>query len=96
MKFIGGIFISPIFMETNNDHAESGFDDWFNELIGFSFTCEYFWDACEIIDEKQRKNVLKHWIHGAYLAGYQQAQKLGECQSENCPPNPPIDDSDGV
>lgn len=44
------------------------FDEWFNELVGFSFRSEWFYDDFSDFDSKNRDRVLK-WIEASFEAG---------------------------
>ena len=47
------------------------FDDWFNELVGFSFRSEWFYDDLDHAEsvEKLRES-MKIWIKSAFREGY--------------------------
>ena len=55
-----------------DDAAEEGFVDWFTDFYGpYSLRSEWFHGDCEEQDENQRKEIMRKWIHAAYVAGYE-------------------------
>jgi hypothetical protein len=61
-----------------NPEAEEGFVKWFNDFYGrFSFRAEYFYEDCEVEDEKTRKDLMYKWLHAAYVAAYAVAYEEG-------------------
>jgi len=55
-----------------HDDAEDGFVEWFNDLYGsYSLRSEWFHGDCEEQDENQRKEIMRKWVHAAYIAGYE-------------------------
>lgn len=57
-----------------DDDAEEAFVKWFNDLYGpYSLRSEWFHGDCEEQDVNQRKEIMRKWIHAAFVAGYEQA-----------------------
>ena len=55
-----------------NDHIEESFVDWFNDLYGeFSLRSEWFDGDCREQDENQRLEIMRKWIHAAFVEGYE-------------------------
>lgn len=54
-----------------NDNSEEEFNQWFHELVGFSFRSEWFYDDCLIGDEKTRQDMMYKWVHSAFVEGHQ-------------------------
>jgi hypothetical protein len=52
--------------------AELGFVDWFNDLFSpYTLRSEWFEGDCETKDLNQRKEILRRWVHAAFVAGYE-------------------------
>ena len=65
------------------DTAEVAFQEWFNGDYGnFTLRCEYFYGDCAVEDLKTREDLLRKWLHSAFLTGY----NTGRC-------SPKIDDT---
>ena len=65
------------------DTAEVAFHEWFNGDYGnFSLRCEWFYGDCAVEDLKTREDLLRKWLHSAFLTGY----NTGRC-------SPKIDDT---
>ena len=57
---------------TFSNWAELGFVYWFNGLYGtYSLRSEWFEGDCETEDLNQRKEILRKWVHAAFVAGYE-------------------------
>ena len=53
------------------DTAEVAFQEWFNDLYTpYTFRCEWFYGDCAVEDLKTREDLLRKWLHSAYLNGY--------------------------
>jgi hypothetical protein len=65
------------------DTAEVAFQEWFNGEYGnFTFRCEWFYGDCAVEDLKTREDLLRKWLHSAFLTGY----NTGRC-------SPKLDDT---
>lgn len=65
------------------DIAEVAFQEWFNDLYTpYTFRCEWFYGDCAVEDLKTREDLLRKWLHSAFLTGY----NTGRC-------SPKIDDT---
>ena len=53
-----------------------GFDDWFNELEGYSFRSERFYDDFDFAAKTKNYNLMSEWLRSAYEMGYNQGQRL--------------------
>lgn len=52
------------------------FEDWFYELVGFSFRSEWFCDDFDHATKtKDYKRIIK-WLRTAYKVGYEEGQRL--------------------
>lgn len=52
------------------------FEDWFEELEGFVFRCERFYDDFDYAAEtKDYKKIVK-WLQAAYEVGYKDGQQI--------------------
>ena len=53
------------------DTAEVAFQEWFNDLYTpYTFRCEWFYGDCAVEDLKTREDLLRKWLHSAFLTGY--------------------------
>ena len=64
-----------------SDDTEQQFADWFNELVGFSFRSEWFYEDCKIKDEKTLEDMMYKWVHSAFVSGYERC-KYSELQEQ--------------
>lgn len=54
------------------DQITKEFDDWFNELVGFSFRSEWFYDDLDHAgSEEKLRESMKIWIKSAFQEGYE-------------------------
>lgn len=51
------------------------FDDWFNELEGYSFRSERFFCETKCPDPFKQKEILTEWLKTAWQLGYESAKK---------------------
>jgi hypothetical protein len=55
-----------------HDDAEEAFVIWFNDLYdAYSLRAEWFYGDCIVEDENQRKDIMRKWVHTAYVNGYE-------------------------
>ncbi len=54
------------------DDAEVAFNEWFNGDYGspYSLRSEWFLGDVKIGDEKTREDMMRRWVHSAFLSGY--------------------------
>ena len=52
-----------------SEKFEQSFDEFFNELEGYSLRSERFLDDCEIQDEIARKRLMIMWLREAFKSG---------------------------
>lgn len=50
------------------------FDDWFDELEGYSYRSERFWDDLEYGAQGRDYALIKQWLKTAWEIGYQSAE----------------------
>lgn len=48
----------------------NGFDDWFNELVGYSFRSEWFYDDFDYAAKTNDYKKIVKWLQEAYEMGY--------------------------
>lgn len=54
---------------------EEDFKEWFTELCGFTFRCEWFEDDLRISDFNTRRKIMQDWVKCAYMEGYKKGIK---------------------
>ena len=60
--------------------AEVAFQEWFNDLYSpYTFRCEWFYGDCAVEDLKTREDLLRKWLHSAFLTGY----NTGRCSKSD-------------
>ena len=52
------------------------FDEWFNELVGFSFRSEWFYDDFDYAAKTNDYKKIVEWLQTAYEVGYEEGKKL--------------------
>jgi hypothetical protein len=52
------------------------FDDWFNELVGFSFRSEWFYEDFDYAAKTNDYKKIVEWLKTAYKVGYEEGQRL--------------------
>jgi hypothetical protein len=50
------------------------FDDWFDELEGYSYRSERFWDDFEYASQTKDYPMIKKWLKTAWEIGYQTSE----------------------
>lgn len=50
--------------------TDNGFDEWFNELVGFSFRSEWFYDDFDYAAKTNDYKKIVKWLQTAYEMGY--------------------------
>jgi hypothetical protein len=56
--------------------TDNGFDEWFNELVGFSFRSEWFYDDFDHSTETKDYKKIVEWLRTAYEVGYEEGKQL--------------------
>ena len=58
--------------QQNNRRIEikKQFDEWFNELVGFSFRSEWVWDDFDYAKESKNNQLMVKWLRSAFEVGY--------------------------
>lgn len=54
---------------------EEQFDNWFNELEGFSFRSERFWDDFYYASKSGDTKCIKKWLQTAFEMGYNASEE---------------------
>ena len=64
--------------QQNNRRLEikKQFDAWFDEVQGYSFRSERFWDDFDYAKETGDTRNIKRWLRTAYEMGYNEGQRL--------------------
>jgi hypothetical protein len=64
--------------QQNNRRIEikKQFDAWFDEIQGYSFRSERFWDDFDYAKESGDTRNIKRWLRTAYEMGYNEGQRL--------------------
>ena len=57
-------------MNAQKRKIEKQFDEWFNELVGFSFRSEWFWDDFDYAKGSKDNQSMVKWLRTAYEMGY--------------------------
>ena len=52
------------------------FDEWFNELVGYSFRSEWFYDDFDYAAKTNDYKKVIEWMKTAYEVGYKEGQRL--------------------
>ena len=55
---------------------EKEFDEWFNELVGFSFRSEWFYDDFDHAAKTNDHKKIVKWLQEAYEVGYNDGQRI--------------------
>jgi hypothetical protein len=56
--------------------TDNSFDDWFEEMEGFSFRSERFYDDFDFAAKTNDYGVIIKWLQAAYEVGYNHGQRL--------------------
>ena len=51
------------------------FDDWFNEMEGYCFRSERFWDDFDYVKDSKENQIMVKWLRAAFQVGYDAGQK---------------------
>lgn len=54
----------------SNNLIDNAFDEWFNEMVGFSFRSEHFYGDIEYEDVLCRNINARQWLKTAFEMGY--------------------------
>lgn len=52
------------------------FDDWFDELEGYSYRSERFYDDFDFAAKTKNYDLMKQWLRTAYQMGYNEGQRI--------------------
>jgi hypothetical protein len=61
-----------------NLNTEQLFEQYFNELEGYTLRAERFYDDVEVPDVKLRAKLMRKWLEAAFDMGYECAIKSKE------------------
>lgn len=64
------------------NHIHDYFHEWFNQLEGFGYKSERFYNDLEIQDELRRSAIMVNWMNAAFYAGYDKGKENASCSSE--------------
>lgn len=56
--------------------TDNGFVDWFEEMEGFSFRSERFYDDFDYAAKMKDYQMIVKWLQAAYDVGYEDGQRL--------------------
>ena len=56
--------------------TDNGFDEWFNELVGFSFRSEWFYDDFDHSAKTNDYKKIVEWLKTAYDVGHEEGKRL--------------------
>ncbi len=56
--------------------TDNGFENWFNELVGYSFRSEWFYDDFDHAAKTNDYKKIVEWLKTAYQMGYEEGQRL--------------------
>ena len=56
--------------------TDNRFDEWFNELVGFSFRSEWFYEDFDYAAKTNDYKKIVEWLKSAYKVGYEEGQRL--------------------
>jgi len=63
-------------MNVKKLEIDKQFDDWFEELEGYSFRYERFWDDFDYAKESKDNRSMVKWLRTAFEMGYDAGSKL--------------------
>lgn len=52
-------------------NLKSAFNDWFDELEGYSFRSERFWDDFDYAAKSKEYDLIRNWLYAAFERGYE-------------------------
>lgn len=55
----------------SDNNLTSAFNDWFDELEGYSFRSERFWDDFDYAVKAREYDLIRHWLFEAFKRGYE-------------------------
>jgi hypothetical protein len=61
------------YLEERNNHRleiKKQFDDWFNEMEGYCFRSERFWDDFDYVKDSKENQIMVKWMRTAFQVGY--------------------------
>jgi len=56
--------------------TDNRFEEWFNELVGFSFRSEWFYEDFDYAAKTNDYKKIVEWLKSAYKVGYEEGQRL--------------------
>lgn len=56
--------------------TDNNFNDWFDEMEGFSFRSERFYDDFDYAAKTKDYKMIVKWLQTAYEVGYNDGQRL--------------------
>jgi len=63
-------------MNVKKLEIDKQFDDWFEEMEGYSFRYERFWDDFDYAKESKDNRSMVKWLRTAFEMGYYAGSKL--------------------
>ena len=63
-------------MNAKQLEIDKQFDDWFEEMEGYSFRYERFWDDFDYAKESKDNRSMVQWLRTAFEMGYNAGSKL--------------------
>jgi hypothetical protein len=63
-------------MNAQKRKIEKQFDAWFEEMEGYSFRYERFWDDFDYAKESKNNQLMVKWLRTAFEMGYNAGSKL--------------------
>jgi hypothetical protein len=63
-------------MDAQKRKIEKHFDAWFEQMEGYSFRYERFWDDFDYAKESKDSKSMVKWLRSAFQVGYEQGQRL--------------------
>ena len=63
-------------MNAQKCKIEKQFDAWFEEMEGYSFRYERFWDDFDYAKGSKDNQLMVKWLRSAFQVGYEQGQRL--------------------
>jgi len=55
----------------SNNNLTSAFNDWFDELEGYAFRSERFWDDFDYAVKSKEYDLIRQWLLAAFKQGYE-------------------------
>ena len=63
-------------MNAKKLEIDKQFDEWFEEMEGYSFRYERFWDDFDYAKDSKDNQSMVKWLRSAYEVGYNDGQRL--------------------